>query len=108
VRLGAHRDGERLYVALDAPSGWKGRLRFDHARHARELNLDRNYVRLNEWPEWFTVDENALYGVRGADGRESVRLGSELKRGIELAGPARLIVGRLRQAAEQVSSRAAP
>ena len=60
------RDGERLLVSLEAPAGWSGRLRFDYARHRRELNFAQNYVRLNEWPEWFTVDENTLYR---ADGR---------------------------------------
>ena len=35
VKLGAVRDGERLLVSLEAPAGWKGRLRFDYARHRR-------------------------------------------------------------------------
>ena len=95
VRLGAVRDGERLVVALDGPPGWTGRLRFDHARHRRELNFERNYVRLNEWPEWFTVDENTLYRLVDGGGRETVRLGSELKEGIEVAAPLRLTVDRL-------------
>ena len=38
------------------------RIRFDYARHRRVLNLDRNYVRLNEFPEWFTVDEITCTG----------------------------------------------
>ena len=42
-------------------------IRFDYARHRRVLNLDRNYVRLNEFPEWFVVDENTLYRVAPAD-----------------------------------------
>ena len=50
------------------------------------MNLDRNYVRLNEFPEWFTVDENHLYRVRRASsaGSEGVWLGSELIAGIPL------------------------
>jgi hypothetical protein len=92
VKLGAVREGERLYVALDAPSGWTGRLRFDHARHRRELNFRRNYVRLNEWPEWFTVDESRLYRLTDAEGRQEVRLGSELKAGIAVAGSGRWVV----------------
>ena len=68
MKLGAVRDGERLLVSLEAPADWKGRLRFDHARHRRDLNFDRNYVRLNEWPEWFTVDENTLYRVTDGAG----------------------------------------
>jgi hypothetical protein len=58
-------------------------LRFDFARHRRVLNFDRNYVRLNEFPEWYTVDENTLYRVRAAaGGGERVLLGSELIGGI--------------------------
>jgi hypothetical protein len=96
VALGAVRDGERLFVSLAAPAGWKGRLRFDYARHHRELNFARNYVRLNEWPEWFTVDENTLYRLTDATGRETLRLGSELKEGLAIEGPARLVVERAR------------
>ena len=49
------------------------------------MNFDRNYVRLNEFPEWYVVDENRLYRVRpasGGDGR--LLLGSELIAGIRL------------------------
>ena len=48
------------------------------------LNFAQNYVRLNEFPEWFTVDENHLYRLRGP-GREQLRLGSELIAGVDLA-----------------------
>jgi hypothetical protein len=96
VKLGAVRDGDRLYVALDAPASWKGKLRFDYARHRRELNFRKNYVRLNEWPEWFTVDENTLYRVDDdARNDHQIRLGSELKEGIPVSGGSRWVVERL-------------
>lgn len=83
IRLGAVRDGERLFLSLEA-SGAEV-VQFDFARHRRVLNLDKNYVRLNEFPEWYTVDENTLYGVRrvGAEAGD-VWLGSELVAGIPL------------------------
>ncbi|MBL8220995.1 MAG: hypothetical protein JNL62_17310 [Bryobacterales bacterium] len=81
VRVGAVRDGARLLVSLTAGSPVK--LQFDYARHRRVLNFDRNYVRLNEFPEWFTVDENSLYRVRGG-GPERMLLGSELIAGVVL------------------------
>jgi hypothetical protein len=59
------------------------------------LNYAKNYVRLNEWPEWFTVDETTLYRVLDAAGKEQVRLGSELVEGIDVAAPARLVVERM-------------
>jgi hypothetical protein len=83
IRLGAVQDGPRLHLDLIAPSPTV--VRFDYARHRRILNLDRNYVRLNEFPEWFVVDENTLYRLtrRGAS-NEVVRLGSELIAGVTL------------------------
>jgi hypothetical protein len=95
VKLGAVREGDRLLVSLEAPAGWKGRLRFDHARHRRELNFRKNYVRLNEWPEWFTVDESTLYTLTDASGKAEVRLGSELKGGVSVAGSGRFTVAPL-------------
>jgi hypothetical protein len=92
VGLGAVRDGDRLLVSLGGPKGFRGKVRFDYARHRRELNLPRNYVRLNEWPEWYAVDENTLYEVRVGGQPPQVRLGSELKAGLEVEAPARLVV----------------
>ena len=85
MRLGAVQDGQRLYLSLEAPAPTK--VRFDFARHRRVLNFDKNYVRLNEFPEWYTVDENKLYRVRGASASsdEQVLLGSELIAGIVLS-----------------------
>jgi len=84
IGIGAapHGDGLALHVAASGPV----RVRFDYARHRRELNLPANYVRLNEFPEWFVVDETALYRIGRPGGPDAdVRLGAELVRGIELA-----------------------
>jgi hypothetical protein len=85
MRVGAVQAGPRLNLSLVAPEPTA--IRFDYARHRRILNLDRNYVRLNEFPEWFVVDENTLYRVSpaGDASREMVRLGSELIGGVTLA-----------------------
>lgn len=85
LRLGAVREGERLYLSLEAPKGWRGRIRFDYARHRRVINLPKNYARLNEFPEWYTVDENTLYRLRPSAGPDEIRLGSELIAGLPLA-----------------------
>jgi hypothetical protein len=84
LRLGAVTDGARLHLSVVAAGPTV--VRFDYARHRRVLNLDRNYVRLNEFPEWFVVEENALYRVApaGEPARAVVRLGSELIQGVEL------------------------
>jgi hypothetical protein len=81
TRVGAVREGNGLRLSLESPGPVL--VKFDYARHRRVLNWDRNYVRLNEFPEWYTVDENTLYVVHGA--REQVFLGSELIQGVTLA-----------------------
>ncbi|MCZ2154962.1 MAG: hypothetical protein LC114_13855 [Bryobacterales bacterium] len=84
VRLGGVVEGQKVYLSLAAPKAIT--LQFDSARHRRVLNLDKNYVRLNEFPEWFTVDENTLYRVRAAGATtEQILLGSELIEGVALA-----------------------
>jgi hypothetical protein len=84
VGLGAvaSPEGLRLHVKSAAPV----RVAFDRARHRRVMNLPQNLVRLNEFPEWFVVDENTLYELTPARGGEPmVRLGAELVSGVTLA-----------------------
>ncbi len=49
------------------------------------MNLPANYVRLNEFPEWFVVDDNTLYLLTPETGAPLARLGAELVAGVELA-----------------------
>jgi hypothetical protein len=78
LQLGAVRDGDALRLHVGGVPSIV--LQFDVARHRREINLARNYVRLNEFPEWFVVEPNWLYRVIGP-GAPRIRLGSELMRG---------------------------
>ena len=83
VGVGAVPEGTGIRLHLKAPG--PVRVQFDYARHRRVMNFDRNYVRLNEFPEWFVVDENARYRVSQPGGETLERLGAELIRGITLA-----------------------
>jgi hypothetical protein len=93
VRVGAVMDGTRLVLSLTAPSS--RRIQFDYSRHRRVMNLEKNLVRLNEFPEWFTADENTLYRIGRGGTPGQVRLGSELIAGITL-DPGEWIVESLR------------
>jgi hypothetical protein len=87
LRLGAVRDHERLYLTLEtagSAASWAGRICFDFARHRRVLNYDKDYVRLNEFPEWYVVDENTLYRLHSNLTTDRVLLGSELITGVYL------------------------
>jgi len=80
LQVGAVRIGEMLHLSLDRPAV----IRFDFARHRRVLQLSANYVRLNEFPEWFTVEENRRYRLTGPAGADMVRRGAELIQGVPL------------------------
>jgi hypothetical protein len=64
VRVGAVRDGSALRVSLTADQPWQGRLRFDVPRHKVHMKLPIDYTRINQFPEWFTVEDGTSYTVR--------------------------------------------
>lgn len=78
LRLGAVRDGNALRFTVSGAA----RIELDYARHRRVHNWQKNYVRLNEFPEWFTVEENQLYTLTKADGAARVVAGFELIGGV--------------------------
>jgi len=81
VRFGAVRVGPTLYVTIAADRPWQGLLKFDRPRHKDYLHLPMDYPRINQFPEWFTVEENGLYGVSVGD-QARRRTGSELIEGL--------------------------
>ena len=93
VRLGAVRERTQLVITVESDEPWHGRLHFDYPRHKVHFNMPINYTRLNEYPEWFTVEPERLYQV--LVGQEKyVRLGGELIRGIRIktANKGRLVI----------------
>ena len=73
-----------VLLSVTADRAWTGRVRFDYPRHRDHLHLPINYPRLNEWPEWFTVEHDRRYEVRVGDGPPVARLGAELVQGLPL------------------------
>jgi len=94
VRLGAVEHGGRLYLALDVADGgpWQGRLALDTPRHRTVFGMSTAWVRLNQWPEHFTVWPDRRYTLTYADGRRVTLAGRELAAGIGVAAPDRLVV----------------
>ena len=87
--VGAVRHGACAVVVVSAGQDWQGRLVFDTPRHAQHLRLPLNYPRLNEWPEWFTVDQATQYRVVDATtGGDRLVGGAELGVGLPQALPA--------------------
>jgi hypothetical protein len=72
LRLGAVRAGTALRIVVSAEKPWSGTLVFDRPRHAENLRLPADWPRINQFPEWFTVQSGRNYLVRtGASGGHS-------------------------------------
>jgi hypothetical protein len=85
LRLGGvEGEGCSLSLHLASDADWAGRLHIDHARHRTHLNMAENYPRLNEWPEWYTVEGDRLYEVRLDNSEPQVWLGADLIDGLQI------------------------
>ena len=80
LHLGAVRatDGT-LHLHLHSAGAWTGVLRFDHPRHQNWLRLPFDYPRINQFPEWFTVDDDSLYTLQMDDGPAQTVSGDTLR-----------------------------
>jgi len=84
VRFGAVRQGDAVCVSLSADQPWEGRLIFDRPRHKLIMHLPVDHARINQFPEWFTVQPDTRYTVR-LDGRLSPdQTGAQLSEGISV------------------------
>jgi hypothetical protein len=64
VRFGAVRAADgKVYLSLSADQPWEGRIIFDRPRHRDAMHLPLDYPRINQFPEWFTVDADRRYAV---------------------------------------------
>lgn len=84
VRFGAVREGGAVFISVIADQPWEGRLIFDRPRHKLLMRLPLDYTRINQFPEWFTVQSNARYAVKMGPGRTLGRTGAQLAKGIPL------------------------
>ncbi len=83
--VGAERDGDAWHISVHAEKAWDGVIRFDGPRHSETLRLEKNYPRLNAWPEWLAVDPHATYQIedRLTDARTTFS-GDDLRSGLPL------------------------
>lgn len=84
VDLGAVANQDGLLLCIAADSTWQGRLCLDSARHRDFWQMKRNYPRLNEWPEWYTVERDNEYSVDITGRTPRTYLGWDLIAGIPL------------------------
>ncbi len=74
-----------LKLTMYAEDNWQGKLFFDTPRHLTNMNLPFNWTRINQFPEWFTVEPDSTYLVINLTANSSrTYKGSELAAGIDI------------------------
>ncbi len=82
VKIGAVYENDYLYITVQTDQPWQGRIRFDCPRHRDHLHLPLDYPRINQFPEWYTVDIEGNYQIQMSSEKErSVISGEELLKG---------------------------
>ena len=84
VRLGAVRNGDALRLVVTADQPWQGRLIFDQPRHKTVMQMPLDYPRINQFPEWFTVESEDQLTIQ-MDDKQRTHSGADLIKGITVA-----------------------
>ena len=59
---------------------------FDQKRYKTILNLPVDYPRINQFPEWFTLDQDATYNIESNQKKlNGIYKGKDLKLGIKIS-----------------------
>lgn len=86
VKIGAISAKEKIYFVITAEDDWEGPLMFDQKRHKTILNLPVDYSRINQFPEWFKLEYDAMYSIESNQKQLNGRYeGKDLKLGIKIS-----------------------
>ncbi|MBA7533577.1 hypothetical protein ES705_25818 [subsurface metagenome] len=89
IKIGAIQVDDVLYFSINSIKPWKGRIMFDRVRHRDFLHLPIDYPRINQFPEWFTINRDQRYRIHvDVKSDDDVILGKDLIKGlpVELEG----------------------
>jgi hypothetical protein len=83
VRVGAVRVRDTVQFLLSAERRWQGQVIFDQPRHKTIMQMPIDYPRINQFPEWFTVQPDDRLTVTMGTARQE-RAGRQLSRGLDV------------------------
>lgn len=85
VVFGAERRNGRLYLVIEAEKPWQGAVLFDAPRHKTVMKMPLDWPRINQFPEWYTVEGDGLYSVEDVyKGLSRTFRGRQMEAGIEI------------------------
>jgi len=85
VVFGAVYDEDGLKISISSEMPWDGKLVFDTPRHRTIMKLPLDWPRINQFPEWFTVEGQRRYMVHDLTyNSKTAYTGKQLADGIDI------------------------
>jgi len=83
VVFGAVQEGDALGISLFAEKQWEGKILFDVPCHKMNMKMPLDWPRINQFPEWFTVESEKHYTIHDVTSNsKATYAGQELHEGI--------------------------
>lgn len=81
LQVGGCFENGSLYLSIKASSDWKGKIMFDRKRHSEFLHLPLDWPRINQFPEYFTIETGKDYNLITEKGLKTIQ-GEDLLNGL--------------------------
>lgn len=83
--FGAVQEGNILKISIRANKEWRGKILFDTPRHRTNMKMPLDWPRINQFPEWFTVQSEKSYLFEDLTANsKSIYYGEQLSEGITI------------------------
>jgi hypothetical protein len=83
VIFGAVINDDALKINISSQRSYNGKIIFDSPRHRTIMKMPLDWPRINQFPEWFTVDAQNRYAVRDlTHNSKKVYTGGQLQKGL--------------------------
>ncbi len=85
LEIGAMQKNGSLYITITSKTDWNGKLMFDTRRHSEFMHLPLDWPRINQFPEYFTVEKDKTYGINPDNSKVDIFVsGEKLRNGFEI------------------------
>ncbi|AWV97668.1 hypothetical protein [Arcticibacterium luteifluviistationis] len=86
IQIGAVKENGDLLISLNVEQDWEGVLKFDTPRHQTIMHMPSDWPRINQFPEWFTLEKDKNYEmINYTEQSEQSFSYQKLKEGIPLS-----------------------
>jgi hypothetical protein len=83
VQVGVVRENQDLMISMSVDEDWEGVFKFDSPRHKTIMHLPIDWPRINQFPEWFVVEEDQQYELIDVNqGKKDIYTGAQLHEGV--------------------------